>query len=324
MDSDAAVDRPKHRGPSPIAVVALGAVLLWATWPIWRNLTDRWSNDPRYAHGYLVPIFAGALLWLRRGRLAETLGPPSWWGLPLILAGAALQLGGAFFFFESVEDASLLPYLAGACVLLAGARSLRWSWPSIAFLAFMLPLPYRLEGMMAHPLQAIGTKLSTYALQTLGFPAIAEGNVIHIDDVKIGVVEACGGLGMIFTFVAMAAGVAMLIRRPLVDRLIVLASAIPIAILVNVLRITSTGVAHRMAGSVAAGMVFHDFAGWLMMPAALALLWLELAMLSRLFIEAAPAPRVAVPTDRGALPRGGRPQPEPGPSGFLKRSMKTR
>lgn len=324
MQGDTAVDRSSRKGPPAVAAALLGAALLWATWPIWRNLTDRWSHDPRYAHGYLVPLFAGALLWLRRGKLAEASGPPSWWGLPLILAGAALQLGGVYFFYESIEDASLLFYVAGACVLLAGSRSLRWSWPAIAFLAFMLPLPYRLEGAMAHPLQKVGTKLSTYALQTLGFPAIAEGNVIHIEETRIGVVEACGGLGMIFTFIAMAAGVAMLIRRPLMDRLIVVASAIPIAILVNVLRITSTGVVHRMAGSVAAGMVFHDFAGWLMMPVALALLWLELAVLAHLLVEPGATARVVVPTGRGDLPRGDRTGPEAGPAGFLKRSMKTR
>jgi exosortase len=152
----------------------------------------------------------------------------------------------------------------------------------------MVPLPFRLEGAMSHPLQRAGTLASTYALQTLGLPAIAEGNVIHIDDVSIGVVEACSGLGMLFTFVAMSAGVALLIRRPALDRVVILLSAAPIAVAVNVLRIATTGVLHKVAGHELADRVFHDLAGWLMMPAALGLMAAELWLLSRLLITPAP------------------------------------
>ena len=278
-------------GKPPTLVLSLAAGLLglclgWTTWPVWVGMADRWSTDPRYAHGYLVPIFAAVLLWLRRDRLSGWDLRPSWWGLPLILVGLALQLAGAFFFYEWFEAVALLPLAAGSCVLLLGVRSLRWAWPAVAFLAFMLPLPYRLEGSLANPLQRVGTKIGTYALQTLGLHAVAEGNVIVIDDIRIGVVEACSGLGMIFTFVAMSAGVAILSSRPLSDRLIILASAVPISIAVNVLRITATAIAHQVSGSTAAGMIFHDLAGWLMMPVGLAFLWLELLLLSHLWIAA--------------------------------------
>ena len=310
MRLDKIIGPGKNPGWIAVAAGSLGAGLLWTTWPIWRAMSERWSTDPRYAHGYLVPAFAAVLLWLRRDRLNGLELGPSWWGVLLILSGLALQLSGSFFFYEWVEAASLIPLAAGSCVLLAGVGSLRWSWPAVGFLAFMIPLPYRLEGMMAHPLQRVGTKISTYALQTLGLPAIAEGNVIQIDDVQIGVVEACSGLGMIFTFVAMSAGVAILAQRPLLDRLAILASAVPISIAVNVLRITATGVAHRVSGSAAAGMIFHDLAGWLMMPAALALLWLELAILSRLLVEAGSPAVVTV----GPISPAGRPDRRPAPA----------
>ena len=293
------LDLKKLPAATLVGAGLLGSCIFWATWPIWREMAERWSNDPRYAHGYLVPVFALVLLWLRRDRLEGLTARPSWWGVPMILAGIAVQLIGAFFFQDWFEAVSLLPLAAGTCVLLAGVRSLRWSWPAIAFLAFMLPLPFRLEGMMAHPLQKIGTRASTYTLQAFGMPAIAEGNVILIDELRIGVVEACSGLGMIFTFVAMSAGVAIVSRRPLIDRVAILASAVPISIAVNVLRITATAVAHRASGSIAAGMIFHDLAGWLMMPVGLAMLWGELAILSRLLVEhdtASPTISLAIPT----------------------------
>ena len=58
------------------ATAALWAALAWAYWPILRELADRWSHDPRYSHGFLVPCFAAVLLWQRRGQL-ETAPSPS-------------------------------------------------------------------------------------------------------------------------------------------------------------------------------------------------------------------------------------------------------
>ena len=133
----------------------------------------------------------------------------------------------------------------------------------------MVPLPYRAAVALTDPLQRTAhAGQRTYALQTLGLPAVAEGNVILLSEVELGVVEACSGLRMLMIFFALAAGVALVIRRPLWEKAVVLASAIPIAIIVNVVRITATGVLHELVGKKVADAVFHDFAGWVMMPLA--------------------------------------------------------
>jgi exosortase len=279
-------------------------------------MVHRWSTDPRYAHGYLVPVFALALLWLRRDRLESLTPGPNWAGLLLIAAALALRLTGAYFYVGWIEGASLLPALAGLCVLVGGWRSLRWSWPAIAFLVFMLPLPFRVEGALAHSLQRVATKVSTYALQTLGYPAVAEGNVIELDDVEIGVVEACSGLSMVFTSFAIATGMVLVIRRPWLDKVLIVASAIPVALIVNVMRITVTGVLHETVGSRWANLVGHDLVGWLMMPIAVVLLSLELELLTRLLVERAPAIE-AVPVD---LPGATRDLRQRGACGELRSS----
>jgi exosortase len=144
----------------------------------------------------------------------------------------------------------------------------------------MVPLPYRLEVALAHPLQRLGTWASTYALQTLGFAAFAEGNVIRMRPVRIGVVEACSGLSMLVIFFALSTAVAVLANRPLWERLLLVASAVPIAVAANVTRITVTGVLHKWVGRELADYVFHDLAGWLTMPLALGMLWAELRLLA--------------------------------------------
>ena len=112
--------------------------------------------------------------------------------------------------------------------------------------------------------------------------ALAEGNVILLNDAEIGIVEACSGLRMLVVFFALATAVAMVARRPLLDRLLVLASAVPIALLANIARITATGILHEFADSATANAFFHDVAGWFMMPLALVLLGIELKVLAAL------------------------------------------
>jgi exosortase len=276
-------------------LVALG--LGWAYWPTLVDMAKRWSVDPRYSHGSLVPLFALYLLWARRGGFAASSCRPSWWGAPLVALGAALNFFGAYFYVEWFQFLSLIPSMAGLAAAAGGWPAFRWSLPSIAYLFFMMPLPYRVELALGAPLQRIATVASTYGLQTMGLPAVAEGNIILMDDARIGVVEACNGLGMLFMFFAFAFAAALVLQRSLADKIVIILSAAPIALLANVARITVTGLLHHTVGGKVADAVYHDLAGWLMMPLALGALWLELLLLSRLFVEAPPAPAEARPID---------------------------
>lgn len=268
--------------------IGLGAVTLWFFWPAFREMHDRWSNDSRYSHGYLVPLFSIFLLWYRRTMISGIPLKTNFWGLVPILFGVVLKLVGGFYGVVWFDGISLLPCLAGVVMLCGGMPALRWSWPAIAFLFFMIPLPYRAEIGVGAPLQWIATRTSTYALQTFGLPALAEGNVISIGEARINVVEACNGLGMLMMFLAYAAAAALIIDRPPLDRTLIVLGAVPIAIFANISRITVTGLLHVTAGGPIADKVYHDLAGWLMMPLALATLWLELQILSLLFVPNEP------------------------------------
>ena len=208
------------------------------------------------------------------------------WGLAFLALGVAVQLTGGYFRVETLEGLALLPFLCGIALLLGGLPALEWVWPAIGFLAFMIPLPWRLENALGPPLQFIATTISTYFLQVLGFMAFAEGNVIHVNDAQIGVVEACSGLSMLVTFTALSTAAALVVKRPLLDRIALVASSIPVALIANITRITLTGILHEDVGAHAAAGFYHDLAGWLMIPLALILYWLEIGILSRLLIEA--------------------------------------
>lgn len=274
----------------------LGVTLAWAYWPTFGAIARRWSEDPQYTHGYVVPVFAAIVLWRRR--LAFPRGrfvPSPTWGLALFCLAGILRLAGAYFYLESLDAFSLVLSVVGAGLFVAGWPIVRWGWTAALFLLLMVPLPYQVDVFLTQPLLRITVRISAYALQVLGLPAYTEGNVIHIDDLQIGVIEACSGLGMLMTFLALSVAVAFLIHRPFLDRVVVLASAIPVGALMNCVRIILTALLASVLGGAAALTFFHDLAGWLMMPLAMGTLWLELRLLDALFTlpeSAGPAPLV--------------------------------
>jgi exosortase len=287
-----------RREPVAMRVTAalLWGSLFWAYATTLEAMAERWSIDPRYSHGYLVPAFALGLLWLRRDlreRASVSLGE-RWLGVVILGTGLAVHLAGAWFYVNWFEAAALLPILAGITLLLGGWSEIRYAWPAIGFLIFMIPLPFRLEVALGAPLQGAAAWCSTCILQLLGQPAILEGNVIALRASRLGIVEACNGLGMLMTFSAMATALALVIDRPRLDRLLIILSAVPISFIANVTRITATGLLQETVGHDVAGVVYHDLAGWLMMPLALGLLYGEMQLLAHLFVEL-PGPGLPVP-----------------------------
>jgi len=259
----------------------------------WNSLDHRgamwfWEN-PKYSHGWLVPVFTVILLWMRHEPFGPVTLAARWSGLALLAAGLGMRLFTTYTPNKVPEMDSFVPSVAGVFLLVGGWKMIRWAGPAIAFLIFMFPLPGFLDSDLLAPLQRMATTASTYCLQTLGIPTYNEGNRIVIGEVQLGVVEACSGLRMLTIFVALAVAITLVTDRPWWERIVIILSAVPIALAVNIVRITVTGILHLTAGPELAEMVFHDLAGWFMMPMALGLLYVEFQILSHLIIEEAPA-----------------------------------
>src|SRR5947199_256518 len=117
--------------------------------------------------------------------------------------------------------------------------------------------PSQAARLLTAPLRRGATLTSTYALQTLGVPALARGNIIVVNDLEVGVVEACSGLGMLMTFFALSTAVALVIQRSRFDKIVLFLSAVLIGVLMNVIRITVTVLLFQVASAHLAQVVFH-------------------------------------------------------------------
>jgi exosortase len=259
----------------------LGLVFAFAYYTTLSMLWYEWSHAPDYSHCFMVPVFSAWVLWERRGMLAGEPLRGSWWGLVFFALTGVLLAGGAYMYLVYFERISLLPCAAGVALFVGGPRALKWAWPAIAYLIFMIPLPGPLLVLLSYPLQRLGTLIATFILQLVGIPASAQANVVVLREARVDVVAACSGLRILMLCIAICVATVMITRRNWIQKLLIVASAIPIALVANIARITITALIYELIGHALKEELVHDVAGYLMMPGAVALLWAELELMSR-------------------------------------------
>ena len=270
---------------------ALGAATLLfglAYAPNFRDLYSVWDADPNYSHGKLViPI---ALFILYR-RLSDTAAKPSsaavpapWLGWVFLAAILVVRAIAYEYYLRWVETATLVPVIACLTWTFGSWPLLRRAWPAIIFLVFLFPLPPTVNDFIALPLQRAAATGSCFLLQLSGLWAIQEGNVIHLatphGPMPLDVALACNGLRMLMTMAATITATIILIPLPKWKWITLLFSTIPIAMLSNIIRIVATGWCYYLITGPTAKEWAHDVSGWLMMPLALLLVWLELQLLA--------------------------------------------
>ena len=280
-------------GPAPaalathlVAVAAVLSVLVWAYLPQLANLVETWERDPNYSHGYLVIPVCGFMFWWLwpRGAEVDRLRPSVWgWVLLIGVVGAryaALQYGRFW-----IEGFTLVPTVAALVLAYGGWPLLKRTWPAVAFLVFMYPIPPTLNSNVSLPLQRMACISSAALLRLLGLWVMDEGNILVVGGETLEVAAACNGLAMLMSLAATITATIILVPMANWKRVILLLSVVPIALLCNILRISGTAWAYHLLGSVQGEKIAHDVAGWLMMPLALVLVLLELAWLSWLVTE---------------------------------------
>ena len=275
------------RDPKSVLMVVAGVCLTAMYWPTLVQMMGGWSRDPIHtsigpSHGGLVPIFALVLLWHRWDRVREAKLEATGWGIAFLLGGVALHFTASGMNVLPVDAFSLLPVLVGMTLLIGGWPLLRVVWPCIALLAFSLPWPFRVEMAVAGPLRHFAASVSTYLLQTIGYSALLEGTTIHIETTQLQVIDECSGLGMLITFVALTTTIAFMRTAPWPDRIAMIVSAVPIAIIANIVRVTGSCMAF-VGVTEGAWQFIHDLLGWVMMPLALGMLWAAVRFWDRMW-----------------------------------------
>jgi exosortase len=275
-----------------VACLVLGSAYA----PNFRDLSSTWTDDPNYSHGFLVIPIAVVILWRRLSDTpaepTSTVVPAPWWGWVFLTAFLALRALAYERNSQWAETATLVPVIACLTWTFGSWPLLSRAWPAIAFLVFMLPLPPPVNDSISLPLQRFAAIGSCFLLQLSGLWAVREGNVINLSTPHgmepLDVALACSGLRMLMTLAATVTATIILFPLATWKRIVLLVSAVPIALLSNMIRIVATGLCYYFFAGEWAKQTAHDWSGYLMMLVGMGLVWLELKILSWLVPDEEP------------------------------------
>ena len=240
-----------------------------------------WVGDNNFSHGFLIPAISAFMIWQKRGLLAQQNTKPSSWGIIIILAAMIMHIVGAVSAEMFIMRTSLIVCITGTIVYLFGFRKFLIICIPVIYLFFMIPIPKIIWNQISFPLQLMSAKLASIMIQLLGIPILREGNILHLSTTSLEVVDACSGLRSLTSLLALSAAFAYMINLRMFSRWLFFLSAIQIAILVNILRLTVTAVLATYVGAETAHGFLHDMSGILVFIVGFIILYVFQAFLSK-------------------------------------------
>lgn len=289
---------------------AIAAAIAFLYLHVLVKLGRDWWMDENYSHGLLVPFIIGFMLWTERDALSRAArtkrASTVWGGVAIVLGVMALWAGtaGAELY---VQRMSLVLLMAGVTLYFWGASVLRLLIVPFVLLVLTIPIPAIIFNQIAFPLQLFASRCAVWTMRLFDIPVLREGNIIELlplgarETKKLEVVEACSGIRSLMTLVTLAVvfayftgpkdkdtgsssggGFSFLKRFSFWRTVLIILSAVPIAILTNAARVGGTGVLAHYYGTEVADGFFHSFSGWVVYVVAFLLLFVVGWLLDRI------------------------------------------
>jgi exosortase len=280
--------------------VAIAAALAFLYFSVLTKLGRDWWSDENYSHGLLIPFIIGFILWQERKSFTEQSTRGTYLAIALVVFALFAVWAGTAGAELFVQRASLVLMLAGIAIYFFGLRILSRVAVPLLLLALAIPIPQIIFNRIAFPLQLFASKCAVSAMQLFEIPVLRQGNVIELmplgakEPKRLAVVEACSGIRSLMTLVTLAVVYAYFTRPKSAQTsvgdakntqnkvfatfafwraVILVAAAVPIAILTNAVRVSGTGVLAHYYGTKVADGFFHSFSGWVIYLVAAALLF---------------------------------------------------
>ena len=248
-----------RRQLSTALITTIIAGLFFAlTWPIWRWLWSEWRGNPYYSHGPLIVLISAYLAWRKRDRALKNLSADN---RGLILVG--LGIAAVIYFVTNramyLSAFASIVILAGLIWVYGGFLMLKELAFPMAFLALMVPLPFIERSTL--PLALWTGVCSGGLVQWLGLDVAVTGSAVSLPNTSLQIGAQCSGINSIIALFALTTLAAYALKGPLWGRLGLVALAIPLAMLGNILRVSNLIVVARYMGTDAGFRFYHDYSG---------------------------------------------------------------
>ncbi len=263
-----------------IKIVIYGLLLIGIYYSTFSWLLKKdWMRED-YSYGWLIPAVVLYVLWDKRKRIQNILGKASWIGVLVLFLGLGVfflgELSGEFFALYF----SFWLVVLGLCWTHLGWKKLKSILFALIIMLAMFPLPHFINNKLTFQLKLVSSQLGVYLMRLYGMSAYREGNVIDLGFTQLQVVDACSGLRYFFPLIIVGLLLAYFFRASFWKRAIIVLSTVPLSIVSNSLRIALTGILYELWGAKVAEGFFHGFSGWFLFMFTLAVLLVEMKLLS--------------------------------------------
>jgi exosortase D (VPLPA-CTERM-specific) len=264
------------------AIIVVGLMLAFGSaFDALVDMENRWQGSEEYGYGYLIPVITLFLIWQRKDKLEALPFTGSWWGAGLLLLGVLIVLVGQLSAIYTVSQYGFVIALIGAAYALMGWSAFKIIAVPLLLLFLMVPLPGFVFNNLSSQLQLISSQIGVAVIRLFGISVHLEGNVIDLGVYKLQVVEACSGLRYLFPLIALSIIASYFYQAVTWKKIVVILSSIPLTVLMNSFRIGVIGVLVEYHGIEQAEGFLHDFEGWIVFMACVALLIAEMWVLTR-------------------------------------------
>jgi len=269
VGSDAAITAlPSWRRWVPRALIGLGFTVLFAR--PFLLLVDDWWNNPEAGHGLLLAPVAAWLIW--RSRSTVQASPNPLLGVVMLLGAVLLRYASGLAAELFTMRMSMIFGAAGLVVYFAGFRRLLCWWLPGLLLVLSVPLPEVIVNTVALPLQFKASALGARLLELRNVPVLLQGNVINLPGHRLFVTEACSGLRSLTALLSLGVLAGGLWLKTPLARAVLVGSAIPVAVLLNGVRVFLTGFLVLFVDPKLGEGFMHVTEGWLVFLVAFGIL----------------------------------------------------
>ncbi len=231
--------------------LAIAAILFWLGVlyaSAFGHALETWRLDPELSFGFFGPPVAALMLAVRLPSLRRSAGPGSRVGLAVLIGGLLLAVAGRAAGVSAVVGASLLPVAVGAAAYLFGYRTARSLLAPVSLLGATLSVYRGLFSSVGFALQQLTAGWSAGLAAVLGVPVRRSGVDLFVGGAHFVIAQACSGMDSLLALLYLGLVVAAFATAPLASRLLLFAAALPIALAMNILRVTAVLLSASGAG----------------------------------------------------------------------------